>query len=277
MSNFVSTTPPMSISRALLLAGILACLTALGFVSVNMTWAEPDEKVWVAQLSYNPLPDPDLAFKQEYEIKKIEVILTPDNPLTQLNTEGIDEDEKLVPASCFVPTHKLVFEDCTYIISTYCTASRKFINSAPFVTSSKEVPSDLIFTETLLNYLEQVHAKNFRPEYSQLQKRLSNLYSNISTAAVPLDQVVEQARQMQELNADLQQSADEDDNEQEADSVAADSNKPLPVVEEEDTEEEIQQLDKDSDRTKEHTPAAHTPKHHKADKPQHKPSPKKSK
>lgn len=237
----------MSIKRITpLLAGI--ALLSVGFIGYTSFSADED-KVVLAQLAIDPIPDPDKAYLSEYELKRIVLPLGPDSPLALL-PEGLaaDDDDKLATGGCFVPTHKLIYADYTYVLSTYCTNARKFKNTSAFVTGTQELPNDLVFTEPLLMYLEQLHAKNFKPEARAIYKRLSYTVRSTSMSTLLLEQIAEDISQQKDLNDELKQADDDSDDEKDVDSVAVDANKPTePPRDDDEEEEELGQLDKQND------------------------------
>lgn len=203
--------------------------------------AEAEEKVLVVQLNHNALPDPNESYKTELEVsKRIEVELTPDNPLANV-TEANETDEKLPDGGCFIPTIKLVYDDYTYVLSTFCTSVRKFKNIAPFVTGAEVLPNDFVFTDAVLNYLEQLHTKHFKPDYKEIYHLLALNYVAASIEALNLAETGEQQMQDANVGDDLSDLTKDDDD---VDSTATEASKPVMLDDDDDDAEDADELDK---------------------------------
>ncbi|MFK7971986.1 MAG: hypothetical protein AB8F95_16585 [Bacteroidia bacterium] len=71
------------------------------------------------------------------------------------------EEENFDAADCFIPDLKLTFRYYTYVISMECYKVVKYQNSADFVTSSKRMPNDLVFTPSVYDYFDGLLGKHF--------------------------------------------------------------------------------------------------------------------
>jgi hypothetical protein len=210
--------------------------------------ADNDGKVIVVQLNHTALPAPEASYKAEYEIKRVEVLLTPDNPLANV-TEAGETDEKLSDGGCFIPTVKLVYDDYTYVLSTFCTSARKFKNTAPFVTGTEMLPSDFVFTDAVLGYLEQVHAQHFKPDYKEIYHALAQSYVVSSVEGLNLAETGEQLMQEANLADDLSDLTKDDDDD--ADSTGVEAQKPIPLDDDDDDEDaaELEKAAEDKEAT----------------------------
>lgn len=216
-----------------------------------------EERVEVMLIQVNPeLYDAnsqpgDLTSLPNSEGTRVMLSLPAEGPLSHLN-HVFYGGEVLQQADCFVPALKLVFRDVTYVVSTYCLSARKYVNTAPFQPSPVEVPNDLVFTVTLVSYLEQLQAAYFQPgDYREAYRKLerARVGVNESTAEEFID--IEDIEF--ELFSDLHELAiqpslgeeSEDIIDEAANETAAQNGLPMPDPDslEEEVEKELGELD----------------------------------
>jgi hypothetical protein len=95
-----------------------------------------------------------------FEGKKVEIPFVFDDSIATLEDVSFGEDELEGP-ECFIPEMKISFYKTTYIISFYCSAIRKYKNSAPYTASSVRMKNDIPFTYSVNDYLMDLHNKFF--------------------------------------------------------------------------------------------------------------------
>ncbi|MFW5658418.1 MAG: hypothetical protein ACOCZ8_00405 [Bacteroidota bacterium] len=64
-----------------------------------------------------------------------------------------DGDVELIEDDCFVPSHKLIYRDFTYVLSLDCNSARKFVNASEFIPGQQEVENDFVFSRELAGLL----------------------------------------------------------------------------------------------------------------------------
>jgi len=136
-------------------------------------------KVILVQLDPNQNITTTNCFDLKFEAKRTDLNLTYDDVLLNIGELALTEDE-MEDAGCFMPSVKLVYKDYTYVISPFCNSSVKFQNSAPFVTSSTILPTDFVFTKSVVEYLQKLQNQYFRQDLmavynTQVQQYLAKI------------------------------------------------------------------------------------------------------
>lgn len=163
-----------------------------------------NEVVIVVQLQADPPLDAVQALLPSSEISRVVLPLEEGSLLAHSSiTEAGEFQEVIGSAGCFFPNMKLVYSDVTYVVSTYCTDARKYMNDGPYLSGTREMPVDLVFTEELLNYLGKVQLEHFKPDFTQLYRQLAPYYVAPVPTALP-DSVWLVPEFEQYLNQDLQ-------------------------------------------------------------------------
>ena len=68
--------------------------------------------------------------------------------------EALDEgDVELIEDDCFVPSHKLIYRDVTYVLSLDCNSARKYANTSEFIPGQIELENDFVFSRELAGML----------------------------------------------------------------------------------------------------------------------------
>lgn len=133
------------------------------------------ETVVLVQVKAHRDIDSSNAHKRAYDAYYSELTYGPDSVYQLHLAEDLPTVEEDLPiAKCFIPNMKLVFKHYTYAISLYCTTSVKYRNQAPYHTGPEIMPSDLIFSESVLAYLFGLQQAYFHEELSQQQFEMAD-------------------------------------------------------------------------------------------------------
>lgn len=144
----------------------LLLLTVLGLTllapgpSSNAPEAEFDLKVILVDLNVKKPEDAPKCYTPQFDSKRVELSLDIDDPLNTLEDFAMTEDPLEGP-DCFMPELKVIFREYTYVFSMYCTAVKKYGNSAPYITSSKALRPDIEMTESVVELLDELRKKHF--------------------------------------------------------------------------------------------------------------------
>lgn len=143
----------------LLLCNLPASLWSQTDSVATDTVREPESiKVYLVSLRV-PSPDSvDFAYLGRFDLQALEFNVPSEDSLNNLADIGLGEDDLEGP-DCFIPELKVVYYKTTYIFSFYCSAVRKYKNSAPFVASSVRVKNDIPFSYTTSEYLASLRKK----------------------------------------------------------------------------------------------------------------------
>lgn len=146
---------PISLMRPMILG-----LSLLMIASAPVSPAQGEEKIILVDLDVKSPTDAPKAYSAAFDRKKVEVMLTENDPITQLEDYSLAEDPLEGP-DCFMPEMKIIFDRSTYVFSLYCTSVIKYANSAPYTPSSKKVQTDIEVTESVLQQLVAIRKKYF--------------------------------------------------------------------------------------------------------------------
>lgn len=191
-----------------LLWALLVALPTL--VSAQVTTSGLEQEVYVYQIDPFAGATVEDCYLPKYERNKIKLTIDLNSPFFDVNTSQAGQ-EVVEDVGCFMPTHKLVYEEFTYLVSTYCASSRKFANSAPYVTSARQLPSDLIFTDVLQAELERIHTVNFKPGFKEIYAQLAKQGPKTVRKAINLGQVYDRLQQDRDVAGALEGQDNQDD------------------------------------------------------------------
>ncbi len=139
------------------------------FIAIGgLMWAQEGAAFFLVELqeefhvSIVRLTDPNYQ-RNVYPIALSEDWLTLDLLEDNL-TENWDNDV-VEPALCFIPTAVLIFEDYTYVVSTYSMLAYKFANCAPFKPSAYMVSDAIPLPEEIVSKIEELQFQYFEPQH----------------------------------------------------------------------------------------------------------------
>jgi hypothetical protein len=138
--------------------GLLAL--TLPSVMPSMDSPQDDLKVILVDLNVKTPADAGKCYSNTFDSKRVELSLDIDDPLNTLEDYAMSEDPLQGP-DCFMPELKVIFREYTYVFSMYCTAVKKYGNSAPFIPSAKALKPDIEMTESVVEYLDATRKKYF--------------------------------------------------------------------------------------------------------------------
>jgi hypothetical protein len=152
----------------------IALLTAawvLGFCFAAAPSLTAQEKVIIVQVDPTVEVDDDDLYDDINEVQRYELLLTQAGPLANPTSAGNQQAYRA--ANCFYADYRLIYKDYTYVVSTHCTASLKFKNTAPYTPGPQQLRSDFVFTSAMLDKIErtarQVFRRDFTAYFEQLQ------------------------------------------------------------------------------------------------------------
>ena len=122
--------------------------------------AQDDLKVILVDLNVKNPADAGKCYGNSFDSKRVELSLDMDDPLNTLEDFAMMEDPLEGP-DCFMPELKVIFREYTYVFSMYCTAVKKYGNSAPFIPSAKALKPDVEMTESVVELLDDLRKKHF--------------------------------------------------------------------------------------------------------------------
>ena len=124
--------------------------------------AQVDEQdnVYLVLLDIRKSSDIALCYSSSFDKNKVKITYAYEDTVNYL-ADFIYEEEALVGPECFIPELKLIFRNYTYVVSLYCSKVIKFENTSAFTTSSRRMKNDLVFTESVLSYLEKLKYTHF--------------------------------------------------------------------------------------------------------------------
>ncbi|MCB0846417.1 MAG: hypothetical protein KDD63_02005 [Bacteroidetes bacterium] len=177
-------------------------------LSVNLLvsgglYAQVDEQdnMYLVLLDMKKSSDIALCYSTNFDKSKVKITYAFEDSINYLS-DFIYEEEALIGPECFIPELKLVFRNYTYVVSLYCSKVIKYENKSAFVTSSKRMQNDLIFTESVMSYLKRLKQTHFGSVSVS-----SNLIAKVVTSD-PLDEISEDG---QDLDMLLDENDEDDD------------------------------------------------------------------
>ena len=126
--------------------------------------AQDDLKVILVDLAVKTPSDAPKCFSNQFDRKRVEVMVDIDDPLYTMEDFALSEDPLEGPG-CFMPEMKVIFRQYTYVFSMYCTAVVKYRNSAPYVPSGKKLRPDIEMTESVVELLDGTRKKYFDSKF----------------------------------------------------------------------------------------------------------------
>lgn len=117
------------------------------------------ETVFLIRLDVSSPEEAKICFTNRFDKERVKIDFAFEDTINYLADFIYEEDEMYGP-DCFVPEIKLSFKYYTYIISLYCTKAIKYKNSAPYKASSTRMSNDLVFTQSVYDYLVSLKANN---------------------------------------------------------------------------------------------------------------------
>jgi hypothetical protein len=144
----------------LLIPLVLGLSLVLPSTDLGQTQAPSDLKVILVDLNVKSPADASKCYGNTFDAKRVELSLDWDDPLNTLEDFAMSEDPLEGP-DCFMPELKVIFREYTYVFSMYCTAVKKYGNSAPFIPSAKAMRPDVEMTESVVELLDELRKKHF--------------------------------------------------------------------------------------------------------------------
>jgi len=134
-----------------------------------------DDDLIVAQLNHKTTYKKSDGYQPHFEMKRVKITPDFDDPLMNLD-EYADAEDALEESGCFLPCMKLIYKDFTYVVSTYCATASKFKNSAPYTPSGVSIPNDLVFTESVVEELENAQKKHLKTDIKATNNYFAAMY-----------------------------------------------------------------------------------------------------
>jgi hypothetical protein len=122
--------------------------------------SEYQESMYLLRVDVNSPAEAKLCYTNRFDRESVKIIYEYEDTINYL-ADFIYEEEELYGPECFVPELKLVFKYYTYVVSLYCATAVKYKNSAPYRASATQMPNDLIFTQSVYDYLYSLKLKHF--------------------------------------------------------------------------------------------------------------------
>jgi hypothetical protein len=144
----------------LLIPLVLGLSLVLPSTDLGQNQAPSDLKVILVDLNVKSPADASKCYGNTFDAKRVELSLDWDDPLNTLEDFAMSEDPLEGP-DCFMPELKVIFREYTYVFSMYCTAVKKYGNSAPFIPSAKAMRPDVEMTESVVELLDELRKKHF--------------------------------------------------------------------------------------------------------------------
>lgn len=163
------------------------------------------ETVYLIRLDVSSPEEAKLCFTDRFDRERVRIDFAYEDTINYLADFIYEEDEMYGP-DCFVPEIKLAFKYYTYVISLYCTKAIKYKNSAPYRASSTRMSNDIIFTQSVYDYLMTLKTNKL----GRGQTSLALLRKTVTD--VPLDDL-----DTSEFDDILLQDEDEDDEDEQLD------------------------------------------------------------
>lgn len=117
------------------------------------------ETVYLIRLDVSTPEEVKMCFTNRYDKQRVRIDFAFEDTINYLADFIYEEDEMYGP-DCFVPEIKLAFKYYTYVISLYCARAVKYKNSAPYKASSTRMSNDIIFTQSVYDYLQSLKAQH---------------------------------------------------------------------------------------------------------------------
>jgi len=140
------------------------------------------ETVYLIRLDVSSEDEAKMCFTNRYDRERVKIEYAFEDTINYLADFIYEEDEMYGP-DCFVPEIKLAFKYYTYVISLYCTKAVKYKNSAPYKASSTRMSNDIVFTQSVYDYLMALKNQHF----GRGQTSLALLKKTVTD--VPLDEL----------------------------------------------------------------------------------------
>lgn len=199
---------------------VLATLLCLMLAGVSGVAQNAQERVYLVWLEVQRPSDVAHCYTERYDRQRVALTVDYSDPLMDLADYGFAEDEMEGP-DCFLPELKLIYRQHTYIVSLYCTKVIKYQNASPYTPSNRRVRSDIMMTESIYDYLNDLRVEHFGR-----QVLASGLRDQVTTGE-PLESLTED-----DINLELLLDEEGDPLEAELENEARET--PLILEEEED-------------------------------------------
>jgi hypothetical protein len=116
------------------------------------------ETVFLIRLDVSSPEEAKLCYTNQFDKERVRIDFAFEDTINYLADFIYEEDEMYGP-DCFVPEIKLAFKYYTYVISLYCAQSIMYKNSAPYKASATRIPNDIVFTQSVYDYLNNLKNK----------------------------------------------------------------------------------------------------------------------
>jgi hypothetical protein len=191
---------------------MLACLLfAVLFASLPAkAQLEELDRMFLVQVEVDKPADIALCYTTGFDKKRVKIDFAFEDTINYL-ADFIYEEDPMYGPDCFVPEMKLIFRQYTYVVSLYCTTAIKYKNAAPYTTSSVRMKNDLIFTQSVYQYLNRLKALYFgnkTPNKALLEKVItSDPLEEMNENVDALDEMFLDEAEVDELEVELQDEA----------------------------------------------------------------------
>lgn len=139
---------------------VVSMLLCLVFSSHLGKAQSSEERVYLVWLEVQRPSDVAHCYTERYDKQRVALTVDVTDPLLDLADYGFAEDEMEGP-DCFLPELKLIYRNHTYIVSLYCTKVIKYQNASPFTPSNRRVRSDIVMTESIYDFLNELRVEHF--------------------------------------------------------------------------------------------------------------------
>ncbi|MCS6905523.1 MAG: hypothetical protein RML72_01785 [Bacteroidia bacterium] len=152
---------------------LLLCFTVKGYIYSQASRTSHSEKIYIVQLKPNSGANEKDCLLPQYENARVEYSFSSHDTLSFLEIFA-EKELPILEADCFFPNLKIIFKNYTYVLSTYCGVIYKFKNNAPYQPSSLKLANDFIFTESLIQYFNNIEKKYFPNNFSEFYETISS-------------------------------------------------------------------------------------------------------
>ncbi len=199
----------------------LLLLLSLGGSTFNLSAQEDLETVFLIRLDVSTPEEAKICFTDRFDRNRVRIDFAYEDTINYLADFIYEEDEMYGP-DCFVPEIKLAFKYYTYVISLYCVRAVKYKNSAPYKASSTRMSNDIVFTQSVYDYLTSLKAKHL----GRGQTSLALLKQTVTDA--PLDDM-DNDKEFEELLLGDEDAEDDEALDAEDEALMKEEDPPLPI------------------------------------------------
>lgn len=129
------------------------------------------DTVWVVRLNPAAVKESDCHLSLHDGLRKV-ILIGPQDTLQRLD-KFVETEPPVLEAPCFLPTLKIIFRHYTYVLSPYCGIIVKLRNDTPFKPSAYRLANDFIFTESLVEYFNNLEQGYFHQNHDEFFKNVA--------------------------------------------------------------------------------------------------------